>query len=107
MAIHGDLTVFNAVKYITLPRRILGSSRFAVISVVTLSTLTPTKRFVVSVTPFAVNVLVVMEVILPPKGFVAREGQLICMGMDVSRGEGTNVDMSWLYWTLCTTKVLV
>ena len=29
---------------------------------------------------FAVNVLMVTEVILPPKGFVAREGQLICMG---------------------------
>ena len=26
------------------------------------------------------NVLVVTEVILPPKDFVAREGQLICMG---------------------------
>ena len=67
MAIHGDLTVFNAVKYITLLRRILGSSGFAVISVVTLSTLTLTKRFVASVTPFAVNVLVVMVVILPPR----------------------------------------
>ena len=67
MAIHGDLTVFNAVKYITLPRRILESSRFAVISVVTLTTLTPTNRFVASVTPFAVNVIVVMEVILPPR----------------------------------------
>ena len=26
------------------------------------------------------NVLVVTEVTLPPKGFVAREGQLVCLG---------------------------
>ena len=27
--------------------------------------------------------------------------------MDVHRGEGMDVDVSWLYWILCTAKVLV